>query len=114
MIDPASVHLEFAGEIWYWRGPSPYHFVSVPDAGCTELRTIASEVTYGWGMIPVRVRIGRSEFDPSLWPRDGRYVVQIRDTVRSRERLELGDIVEVELRIRLDGRAAHPRHLARS
>jgi len=23
--------LEFRGELWFWRGPSPYHVVTVPD-----------------------------------------------------------------------------------
>jgi hypothetical protein len=22
-----SMDLEFSGEVWFWRGPSPYHFV---------------------------------------------------------------------------------------
>ena len=52
------MRLEFAGELWYWRGPSPYHFVTVPDDGCAELRALAPVVSYGWGMIPVNVRIG--------------------------------------------------------
>ena len=26
----AAVHLEFSGEIWFWKGPAPWHFVSVP------------------------------------------------------------------------------------
>jgi hypothetical protein len=24
------VELEFSGEVWFWRGPSPFHFVTVP------------------------------------------------------------------------------------
>jgi hypothetical protein len=90
----------FEGDLWFWRGPAPYHFVTVSEDGCAELRSIASDVSYGWGMIPVRVRIGRTEFDTSLWPKDGRYLVPIRDVVRLGERLELGDHVDVELRIR--------------
>ena len=29
--------LEFSGEIWHWRGPSPYHFVTVPDEDAAHL-----------------------------------------------------------------------------
>jgi hypothetical protein len=25
------VNLEFDGEIWVWEGPSPWHFVTVPE-----------------------------------------------------------------------------------
>jgi hypothetical protein len=100
VIDPASLRLEFIGELWYWRGPAPYHFVTVPDDGCAALKAISTDVSYGWGMIPVWVRIGDTDFETSLWPKDRRDVVPIRDVVRTAERLELGDLVAVELGIR--------------
>jgi hypothetical protein len=100
MIDPAQVRLAFAAELWYWRGPSPYHFLTVSDDGCAQLSAIANDVTYGWGMIPVTVRIGDTEFDTSLFQKDDRFVVPVRDVVRKAEQLELGTEVEVELRIR--------------
>jgi hypothetical protein len=28
------LQIEFAGEIWCWRGPAPYHFITVPNDGC--------------------------------------------------------------------------------
>jgi hypothetical protein len=93
--------MAFEGEIWYWRGPSPYHFVWVPEDVAAGIRVIASEVTYGWGMIPVRGRIGRTPFETSLFPKDGRYVVPIKDAVRNAEGLNTGDTVTVELAIRL-------------
>jgi hypothetical protein len=100
MIDPSAIRLEFAGEIWYWRGPSPYRFVWVPEAACVGLRAVAAEVTYGWGMIPVTGRIGETRFETSLFPKDGRYVVPIKDVVRKAEGVAEGDTVTVELAIR--------------
>jgi len=35
-------------------------------------------VTYGWGMIPVEVRIGGTHWPTSLWPKDGGYVGPLR------------------------------------
>jgi hypothetical protein len=93
-------HAAFRGDIWYWRGPSPYHFVWVPEEICVDIRAIASEVTYGWGMIPVRGRIGGTPFETSLFPKDGRYVVPIKDAVRKPQELDAGDTVEIEIEIR--------------
>ncbi len=92
--------LEFDGEIWHWRGPAPYHFVTVPDEQSADLRAIAQAVTYGWGMIPVRARIGQTEWKTSLFPKDGRYIVPIRDSVRAAERLQAGDRVTLRLEVR--------------
>jgi len=98
--DPERLDLEFSGELWHWRGPSPYHFITVPDEACVALRAISAVVSYGWGMIPVSVRIGASLWDTSLFPKDGRYVVPVKDVVRDDEGLAVGDIISVQLAVR--------------
>jgi hypothetical protein len=92
--------LEFSGELWYWRGPAPFHFITVPDDPSIALRAVSAVVSYGWGMIPVTVRIGGTVWETSLFPKDGRYVVPIKDVVRKAEGLADGDTVTVELAIR--------------
>lgn len=94
-----SMIIAFAGPIIYWRGPAPWFFVPVPDDESHEIEAISSLVTYGWGVIPVRVRIGSTEFTTSLFPKDGRYLVPIKASVRKAEHLEEGDLVEIELEI---------------
>ena len=94
------MHLEFTGEIWYWRGPAPWFFVTVPEEQSQDIKAISNLVTYGWGAIPVHVRIGRTEYTTSLFPKDGRYIVPIKVSVRRAEGLEQGDTVTVRLEIR--------------
>jgi hypothetical protein len=98
--------LEFSGELWFWRGPAPWHFVTVPDDKCGELEAASAVVSYGWGMIPVTARIGDTSWTTSLWPKDGRYVVPVKAWVRQAEDLELGDTVTVGLTL---GPASEPR-----
>jgi hypothetical protein len=93
--------IEFSGKIFYWRGPSPYHFVTVPAEQSGDIKAIASLVTYGWGVIPVHVRIGETEWQTSLFPKDSLYLVPIKDSVRKAENLEVGDEVTVRLEVRL-------------
>jgi hypothetical protein len=89
--------LTFSGEIWYWRGPAPHYFVTVPEQPSQEIQAIAALVTYGWGVIPVRVRVGGTEWTTSLIPKDGRYLVPLRANVRKAERLEEGATVTIQL-----------------
>jgi hypothetical protein len=93
------VHQEFSGEVWFWRGPSPYHFVTVPEDESAELRATAAMVTYGWGMIPVEARIGSTRWTTSLFPKDGGYAVPLKDVVRQAERIDVGDTVTVHLAV---------------
>ena len=89
--------IEFNGNIWHWRGPAPHYFVTVPAEQCRDLAAIARSVTYGWGMIPATVRIGNTEWKTSLFPKDGRYIVPIKASVRRAEHLEEGDTVAVRV-----------------
>ena len=91
--------LTFDAEIFFWRGPSPFHFVAVPPDECIELQAISSLVTYGWGMIPVNVTIGDTEFYIALFPKDGGYYVPLKAAIRKAEQLEVGDIVSLTLEV---------------
>jgi len=91
--------LDFSGEMWFWRGPAPWHFITVPGDECGQLRAAAAVVTYGWGMIPVAAQIGGTGWTTSLWPKDGRYIVPVKAWVRKAEGLEVGDLVTVRLAV---------------
>ena len=90
---------EFSGEIWHWKGPAPWYFVTVPEEACFELQATSTFVSYGWGMIPVTVQIGRTEWATSLFPKEGRYIVPVKAAVREAEDLEEGDTVAVRLAV---------------
>ena len=74
--------MAFSGEVWEWRGPSPYYFVTVPEEGSALLQVLSAAVTYGWGMIPVEARIGATEWTTSLFAKDGGYVVPLKNAIR--------------------------------
>lgn len=93
------MELEFTGEVWFWRGPSPWHFVTVPEEECGSLEAIATSVSYGWGMIPVTARLGRTRWTTSLYPKDGSYIVPVKAWVRKAEGVELGDRVTLRLAV---------------
>jgi hypothetical protein len=91
------MRIEFSGPVFEWRGPAPFYYVAVPDAESAEVRAVASAVTYGWGMVPVTVRIGGTEWRTSLFPKEGRYLVPLKDAVRRAEGIGVGDVVAVRL-----------------
>lgn len=93
------MHLEFSGQILYWKGPAPWYFVTAPEEECFDLQATSALVSYGWGMIPVTVQIGETEWTTSLFPKDGRYLVPVKARVRKAERLGEGATVAVRLSI---------------
>ena len=93
------MELVFSGPIWEWRGPAPYHFVTVPEEPAGMIEAASEMVTYGWGMIPVEVQLGDTHWKTSLWPKDGGYIVPLKDAVRKAEKLDVGDTVEISLTV---------------
>ena len=79
--------LEFSGEMWFWKGPAPWHFITVPEDGAVSWKRPPQFVTYGWGMIPVTAQIGGTTWKTSLFPKDGRYIVPVKAWVRKAEGL---------------------------
>lgn len=87
------MELRFSGEVIWWRGPAPYHFVVLPEPEAARLRAVASRVTYGWGCIPATVTLGGSTFTTSIFPKDGGFRVPLKAAPRRTEGVELGDDV---------------------
>lgn len=95
--------IEFSGPIWYWRGPAPFYFVTVPEGPSDELKAVMRRVTYGWGMILVEAEVGSTRFTTAMFPKDGRYVLPLKAKVRKAEGLEEGDEVTVRIEVRSSG-----------
>ncbi|MGW0831538.1 DUF1905 domain-containing protein [Streptomyces prunicolor] len=91
----------FTGRVIEWRGPSPYYFVPVPDEESADIREIAAMASYGWGVIPVEARIGEVGFTTSLFPKDGGYLLPLKNAVRKPQGLAADDEVTVEMTVRL-------------
>lgn len=93
------MQLRIEGAIWFWRGPAPFHFVTVPPVESDMIHDIASVVTYGWGMIPASVTIGSTTVTTALWPKDGGYIVPIKKALQDREGVGVDDVVDILLDI---------------
>lgn len=91
--------LEFTGKLWYWKGPAPFYFVTIPVKQSRDIKAVSKLVTYGWGVIPVGVQIGETQWETSLFPKDDSYLVPIKDKVRKAEKLGEGDKVLVKLEV---------------
>ncbi len=91
--------LEFVEELIWWRGPAPFVFAPVPQALSDEIRSISKQVTYGWGVIPVKVLIGDTEFTTALFPKNGIYLVPVKSAVQKAEKIKVGDAINVRIEI---------------
>ena len=89
----------FETQIIEWRGPSPFFYAPIPAQHVNELRRLVKIVSYGWGVAPVEAQIGDVAFKTSLFPKDGGYLLPLKDAVRRQANITAGDMIGVELTI---------------
>ena len=89
---------EFEGSVVEWRGPAPFYFVAVPEEDSEDIKFAAKGLEY-WGQVPVLVRISRIEFGTALFPKDGRYLLPLKDAVRRPAGIEVGQVLAVGLNV---------------
>ena len=93
------MELEVTGPVFEWCGPAPPHFVALAEDDAALVRDVAAAVTYGWGMVPVAVRMGEARWTTALWPKDGTYVVPLKLAARRSEQVVTGDVVDLVVTI---------------
>ena len=98
------MEMRVRGKLIHWRGPSPFHFVPIPAKQSAEIKSLSRALTYGWGVIPVKGIIGATTFTTSLFPKDGAYLLPIKNAVRLAEELALGQTVTAALTFQLKER----------
>jgi hypothetical protein len=95
------VSARFTAELWEWDGQAAWHFVTLPGDLSDDLR-VQHGGGRGFGAVPVRVTVGASTWETSVFPDTtrGAYLLPVKKEVRRREGLEAGEPVEVALEVR--------------
>ena len=101
MSGNSTLQFQFEAEVIHWRGPSPYFFAPIPAQHGEEIKKVAKFATYGWGVIPVKATIAGVTFGTSLFPKDGSYLLPLKDAVRRKCNLTAGDPISASIAIRL-------------
>lgn len=94
------LEFQFQSEVIHWRGPAPFFFGTVPPDTAAAIAAAARQVSYGWGMIPVDVTISDLTFYTALFPKDGGYILPLKNAVRRQTGLTAGDRAKVKVVLR--------------
>jgi hypothetical protein len=87
----------FTGEVIEWRGPAPFYFIETPAKIAPEIKAIAADKSYGWGVLHAMVTIKNETFKTALFPKQGTYLVPLKNAIRLPLALEVGDKVKVQI-----------------
>ena len=84
----------FRDILWLHPGQGGWHFVTLPAGMSDDIKLISAGDTVGLGYVQVRVCVGRTIWDTTLFPsKDGKYYLAVKAAVRKAENLKDGDTI---------------------
>ncbi|WP_103354575.1 DUF1905 domain-containing protein [Amycolatopsis sp. CA-128772] len=96
----------FEAELWEWdaRRTDSWTFVSLPAEASDDIRERSAGPRRGFGAVRVRVTVGATRWQTSIFPDSARsaYVLPVKRAVREAEGIDVGDVCTVSLEL-VDG-----------
>jgi hypothetical protein len=89
--------IRFTAQTIWWKGPAPFLYAPMPPEAAAEIRSMAKQLSYGWGAIPVTATMGTTTWTTSLFPRDGTYLVGIKKIVQDAQSVTVGQTVTLDV-----------------
>jgi hypothetical protein len=90
--------------VWLYPGAqASWHFLTVPKDMSASIKKTFGEQSKGWGSIPVKVTVGKTTWNTSIFPDRQRmaYLLPLKASVRKKEDISASDEREVQLSILL-------------
>lgn len=94
----------FTSPIWRYHAPEAWYFITLPADITEELEARFGKRKRAWATLPVRVTVGNTTWDTSLFADKQRaaFLLPIKVQVRKQERLVDDAPVDVSLTVRLE------------
>lgn len=96
--------VKFKAKLWIYEAPAPWYMITVPLKVSSEIKKMFGHLHRGWGSIPVIVGIGETSWKTSIfWEKKGTYILPVKKSVRVKEKITNGDMLEIFLLIQNEG-----------
>lgn len=90
--------VNFSAKVVIWTGDLGWHFVYLPKDLYKKIRE--NQKSYGGGFVRVLAKIGKTSWETSLFPykRELTYLLAIKKSVREKEDVFAGEVVDVKIK----------------
>lgn len=89
-------------KIWVYPGMAGWHFLTLPKTQAQKITKIFGVLKRGWGSLKVKVNIGKTTWETSIFPdsKTKSYLLPLKAEIRKRENLKAGQTVKFTLEIK--------------
>lgn len=88
-------------KVWLYPGMAGWHFVNIGKQKSKEIKLHRPPFRRGFGSIPVKVTVGKTSWETSIFPDKKRgYVLPLKKEVREKENFTAGSTIKFSIEIR--------------
>jgi hypothetical protein len=89
----------FKAKVWAQESTGAWHFVPLPASLSKRIRTLTTGLRKPFGSFRVSAKTGRTSWETSLFADTKRdaFVLPVKADVRRKEKIRLGDTIEVSI-----------------
>ncbi len=89
----------FSAKLWTQDSTGAWHFVTLPTRLSKRIRVLTTGLRQPFGSFHVKARIGRTRWETSLFADQKReaFLLPVKADVRRKEKIALGDTVQVSI-----------------
>lgn len=100
--EAAGEALVVKSKVWRWKPDAAWHFARVPKTLGVQIRARSTSSKRGWGSVPVKITVGDTEWETSLFPegKSGTFIFAIKASVRKAEGIEEGSNITAQIVVR--------------
>lgn len=85
-------------KLWrYQAEKAAWYFLTIDKNMADKIKAAKPAKVVGWGQVKVRVKIGKTQWETSIFPSKGEYFLPIKVAVRKAEKIQEGDVVSAAL-----------------
>lgn len=88
--------------VWLWQneGPGAWHFITIEKNEADPIKKDWHWPRKGFGSIPVKVKVGKTEWQTSIFPeKGGSYLLPIKKLIRDQENIKVGDSISLQITV---------------
>lgn len=96
------MQIKFKAKLWEYNGPGPWVFVSLPKNISKEIKKLFAINASSFGSLKVIAVLGGTKWNTSIFPdsKNSIYLLPIKKQVRQKEKVIIGDSVNIELNLK--------------
>lgn len=100
-LENSKLKYKLKSKVWVYQGPAAWHFITLNKKTSSDIRNTFGDAARGFGSLPVRVTIGTTKWNTSIFPdsESGCYMLPLKKQARKEQDIHEGDTISYQIEV---------------